>query len=148
MRRKVKHITTKISTNNSNGGNNRQKCYKTNTKQNKKFFPITNGLSFSIKRHRLSAFGISKKKKRSNYILSIRDSLLCVCVCVGVCGCVFVFKFIYLLWERKKKSACGRDRKRGRERIPSRLCTVSTEPHVGLKVRSMTWAEIKSWMLN
>ena len=29
----------------------------------------------------------------------------------------------------------GRDRERVRERIPSRLCIVSTEPDVGLKLR-------------
>ena len=40
---------------------------------------------------------------------------------------------------------------RGRERIPGRLHTVSTETDVGLKLTNrdiMTWAEIKSWTLN
>ena len=42
----------------------------------------------------------------------------------------FVFKFIY--FERKRESR-GRDReKRGKERIPSRLHAVSTEPDAGL----------------
>ena len=42
-------------------------------------------------------------------------------------------------------------RERGRERIPSRLCTVSTEPTVGLEPTNheiMTSAEIKSQTLN
>ena len=40
---------------------------------------------------------------------------------------------------------------KGRERIPSRLCTVSTEPTEGLdltNVENMTCAQIKSWTLN
>ena len=42
----------------------------------------------------------------------------------------------------------GRDRERGRDRIPSRLRAVRTEPNAGLDLRNheiMTWA---SWMLN
>ena len=45
----------------------------------------------------------------------------------------------------------GRGRKRDRDRIPSRLCTVSTEPDVELELTNreiMTSAEIKSQMLN
>ena len=41
--------------------------------------------------------------------------------------------------------------KREGERIPSRLCTVSTELSVGLYLTNheiMTWAKIKSWTLN
>ena len=45
---------------------------------------------------------------------------LCVCVCV--CVCVFSL-FIY--WG-------GEGREMGRERIPSRFCTVSTEPDAGV----------------
>ena len=44
-----------------------------------------------------------------------------------------------------------RGRERRRERIPSRLCVVSTEPDGGLKPPNheiMTWAKTKSWMLN
>ena len=40
---------------------------------------------------------------------------------------------------------------RGRERIPSRLHTVSAEPGTGLELTNcevMTSAEIKNWMLN
>ena len=46
----------------------------------------------------------------------------------------FFFKFIYLFWE----SVCmSRGRaERGRERIPSRLCSVSTEPDEGLDLRT------------
>ena len=38
-----------------------------------------------------------------------------------------------------------------RERIPSRLHTVSTEPHAGLDLTNreiMTWAEVKGWTLD
>ena len=40
---------------------------------------------------------------------------------------------------------------KGRERIPSRVCTVSTEPDVGLKFMNpeiMTWAKTKSQRIN
>ena len=43
------------------------------------------------------------------------------------------------------------ERERERERIPSRLCTVSTEPEVGLELTNgelMTQAETKSGMFN
>ena len=43
------------------------------------------------------------------------------------------------------------ERERGRERIPSRLGTVSTEPDSGLELTNremLTRAEIKSRMLN
>ena len=49
--------------------------------------------------------------------------------------------------EREREKACGR----GRERILSRLCTVSTVPNVGLKLRNreiMTWTRTRSWTLN
>ena len=36
--------------------------------------------------------------------------------------------------EREKARAPGRGRERGRERIPSGLCTVSTEPDAGLEL--------------
>ena len=45
----------------------------------------------------------------------------------------------------------GRGRETGRERIPDRLCAVSTEPNVGLKFTNreiMIQAEIKSQTLN
>ena len=58
----------------------------------------------------------------------------------------FLFlKFIYI-WK-----GGGRGSGRGRERIPGRLSTVSMELDVGLELTNheiMTWAEIKSWMLN
>ena len=48
------------------------------------------------------------------------------------------FKFIYSERERERErestSKWKRVRERGRERIPSRLSTVSTEPNVGLKL--------------
>ena len=47
--------------------------------------------------------------------------------------------------------ASGGGAERGRERTPSRLCTVSTEPSVGLELTNreiMIWAKIKSQTLN
>ena len=45
----------------------------------------------------------------------------------------FFFKFTYLfiLRERERESKQGRDREKGRERIPSRFHAVSTEPNSG-----------------
>ena len=67
----------------------------------------------------------------------------------GTACCSFLFlMFIYLFWER---APWGRGRERGRERIPSMLCTDRAEPDGGLKPTScgiMTWAEIRSQMLN
>ena len=64
---------------------------------------------------------------------------------------VFVFKFIYLFFEGDKDSTSGGwDREKGRERIRSRICTVTPEPDVGLELTNceiMTWAEIQSRML-
>ena len=57
----------------------------------------------------------------------LRESV-CACVCARV-------------WERQKE----------RERIPSMLLTIGTEPYVGLELTSreiMTWADSKSQMLN
>ena len=53
--------------------------------------------------------------------------------------------------KRERVSRGGAERERGRERIPSRLCTVSTETDVGFDPTNceiMTWAKIKSQMLN
>ena len=39
---------------------------------------------------------------------------------------------------------------RGRQRIPGRLCVISTEPDAGLELKNceiMTWAETKGWSL-
>ena len=54
-------------------------------------------------------------------------------------GCVeFISYLKFILTERQKERnrECkqGRGKERGRERIPSRICTVSTEPDVGLKL--------------
>ena len=60
---------------------------------------------------------------------------------------VFFFK-VYLCILRDREH---RQRERGRERIPSGLRDVSTEPNSGLKPMNhqiMIWAEIKSQMLN
>ena len=63
----------------------------------------------------------------------------------------FFFSFLFILRERKSVHQKGRGRERGRERIPNRLCTVSTEPDMGLCLMNyeiMTWAETKSLDLN
>ena len=59
---------------------------------------------------------------------------------------ILFFKFIYLLgrWGEEQRD-------REREKTPSRLCTVSTEPNVGLELKNceiMTRGEIKSQTLN
>ena len=41
---------------------------------------------------------------------------------------------MYFERERERESKWGRGREKGRERIPSRLHTVSTEPNVGLQL--------------
>ena len=56
---------------------------------------------------------------------------------------------LYLFWKKKHKWERGRER--GRERIPSRPHSVSAEPSAQLCLMNgeiMTWAEIKSPMLN
>ena len=55
--------------------------------------------------------------------------------------------YLFILTERERQCKQGRGRERGRERIPSRFCTDSTEPHAGLNRTNceiMTWAETKS----
>ena len=64
---------------------------------------------------------------------------------------LFVFLCLFFYFERERAQAEERQRERGRERIPSRLCTVSTESDVGLELTNceiMTLAETKSLMLN
>ena len=61
--------------------------------------------------------------------------------------CFFCFLSLFLYFGRKRERAA----ERGRERIPSRVYTVITEPDAGLDFMShkiMTGAEIKSQMLN
>ena len=36
----------------------------------------------------------------------------------------------------RERERVGRDRERGRERIPSRLCAVGMEPNLGLDLRN------------
>ena len=65
-----------------------------------------------------------------------------------------ILKFIYFDREREREHLCAHKwgrAERWRDRILSRLCTVSAEPDVGLKLMNceiMTWAEIKSQRLN
>ena len=65
----------------------------------------------------------------------------------------FLFNFLslFIYFERKRKRMCvseqGRGRERGRDRILSRLCRVSTESCGGLELMNreiMIWAETKS----
>ena len=46
---------------------------------------------------------------------------------------VAFFLFIFILRERESMSRGEAERERERERIPSRLCTSSTEPDTGLE---------------
>ena len=53
--------------------------------------------------------------------------------------------------EREREHTGEGQRERERERIPTRLCTVRTEPEVGLELtdhKIMSRAEIKSWTFN
>ena len=45
----------------------------------------------------------------------------------------FIF-LMFIYFEREIECKQGRDSERGRERIPSSLCTVSTELDMGLKL--------------
>ena len=50
---------------------------------------------------------------------------------------VFIFNFyLFILREREREHKGGRARERGREGIPSRICTDSMEPHVGHELKS------------
>ena len=60
-------------------------------------------------------------------------------------------KCLFIYFKEERESACkhklGRGRERGRERIPSRLHTVSAEPDAGLHLMNqeiMTQADIES----
>ena len=46
----------------------------------------------------------------------------------------YFFKVHLVIFERERQSEPGRGREKGREWIPSRLYTVSTEPGAGLKL--------------
>ena len=49
----------------------------------------------------------------------------------------FFFKFyLFILRERKNMQEQGEGRQRGKERIPSRLCAISTEPDEGLNPKN------------
>ena len=41
---------------------------------------------------------------------------------------------MFIYFEREREREWGRDRERGRERIPSRLCTVRAESDTGLEL--------------
>ena len=47
------------------------------------------------------------------------------------------FEVYLFTLERQRQSEWGRGRERGRKRIPSRSCTVSTEPNVGLSLMKL-----------
>ena len=62
---------------------------------------------------------------------------------------VFFFCVYLFTYEREREQM--RDRKRGKRRIPSRLCTISAEPNAGLEFMNceiMTWAKINSQTFN
>ena len=72
-------------------------------------------------------------------------------------NCPFFFSFFwdYLFWERERVSTrtpAGKgQREMERERTPSRVYAVSTEPSAGLELTNheiMTWVKVKSQMLN
>ena len=44
---------------------------------------------------------------------------------------------MFIYFERERKCVCEQRRGRERERIPSRLCTVSAEPDAGLKLTKL-----------
>ena len=61
-----------------------------------------------------------------------------------MCVCVYLFLSLLIYFERECVSVCkwekGRDggeREKERERIPSRLHTVSTEPGRGFRLRNL-----------
>ena len=57
-----------------------------------------------------------------------------------------VIEFIFLMFILKESMSRGGAEREGRERIPRRLCGVSTEPNVGLDLTNheiMNWAKIK-----
>ena len=58
---------------------------------------------------------------------------------LAMCFSTFFFKvYLFIFRERERTHAGtsrgGAERKRGRKRIPSRFCTVSTEPDMGLNL--------------
>ena len=60
---------------------------------------------------------------------------------------IYLFFYVYLFWEKiEHTSKGGAKRETGRERIPGRLRTDSTEPDIGFKLTKNR--EIKSWMVN
>ena len=65
---------------------------------------------------------------------------------------IFLSLFNFILREKQTHSVTGGgEGGAGRDRIPSRVCPVSTGPEQGLSLTDweiMTWAEIKSLVLN
>ena len=49
-------------------------------------------------------------------------------------GCLIFLKSVYLFREGEKRESKGGQRERRRERIPSRVCAVSSESDPGLDV--------------
>ena len=81
--------------------------------------------------------------------LLIQASLLNFCLCQIIPVWVLCL-FIYFEKERESEQNWGWGQ-RGRERISSRLRTVSAEPDTGIHLMNheiKTWAEIKSQMVN
>ena len=65
---------------------------------------------------------------------------------------IFIFLSLFIYLERGRESTSRQGQKDGwRERIPGRLFAVITEPDAGFSLTNwkiMTWAQIKSQMLN
>ena len=94
--------------------------------------------------------------------LFCRDTGICLYVCAGysvksVClqqpppALLFFFSLKFIYFERERACARGGGVERGRQRIPSRLYVVSTEPDAGLKPtdrKIVAWGEIRSPTLN
>ena len=50
---------------------------------------------------------------------------------------ILFFLSLFILRERERAHKWGRGRKKGRERIPSKPCAVSTEPNMGLDLTNL-----------
>ena len=64
---------------------------------------------------------------------------------------IFSWVYLFISGGRERESTSRGGAERRRDRIPSRLRTISAGPDSGLELPNleiMTWAEIKNWTLN
>ena len=91
-------------------------------------------------------------KPRASSWVDLTFSCLCsVMQNFYMLGRTFRFKVYLFFWERESTSRGGGQRERKRERMPRRLCTVSTKPDAGVEITHceiMTWAKTKSRTLS